>query len=651
MTCFGLFNRNSQSIDQITETGPINLNSPPPDYKMEMLNPISIPRQKLLKLRTLMNDRKLNFYVIPSTDSHGSEYVSKSDKRREFISGFSGSTGTAIHAWLFTDSRYWIQAEEEIDESCWQLMKVGTEGVSDWNYWLGSEDVARTSRIGIDPMLISHTASESLKKSLMKRESTLIYPIDNLIDLVWGSDRPKPPRQPIFLHPIKYAGQSAQEKLANLRKHIGERVAAGYLISSLSELCWLINIRGSDVPYMPFPFGYIYVGSITSGEPSVLFIHPKQVGKEERENLSLLGLEIMDYDHIGSFLSSRTGTVIVDTTLATGLVDKISKYETAENPSLITNWKAIKNEAELEGFRQAYLRDGVAWCRWAAWLEAKMKAGAMINEWTAAIEFDRIRARDPMFISLAYANISATNVNAALPHYEPTEKNSRMIDKETMYLNDSGAHYLDGTTDTTRTVFFGSEPTRDQKLAYTVVLQGHLAVARAVFPGGGDVATMTVTHTTGSQLDVLARQPGWRHGLLYGHGTGHSVGSLSSVHEGPHGIGTSNRAVDIPLRIGHTFTVEPGHYDFDKVIGVRIESFFGVKEHICNSGMKGTQWLSLERFTQVPISKALIDWDLLNQVEREWIESHNEECKLKLMNVLNPECEEDRLAINWLMRQ
>ncbi|KAH9811976.1 Xaa-Pro dipeptidase [Melampsora americana] len=614
---------------------------------------------RLNQLRQLMKKENLEFYVVPSTDSHKSEYLAPSDQRRSFISNFKGSAGTAIigldDAWLFTDSRYWQQAKEELDLRFWNLMKVGTVGVFDWIAWLGSNEVPRMSRIGIDSMLISHTEVVTLEESLHDRKSSLVCSTTNLIDEVWGTDRPSLEQNPIYLHSLQYCGQSSQEKLNELKSYIIEHQAEGYLINSLSEICWMLNIRGSDVPYNPFPFAYFFVSSVPS-QPTILFLHhPDHQHPEVKEYLNELGIKLHDYHQIFEIIKSMEfkNHVMIDSSLPVGLFDLLKIEVTYETPSMITKWKSIKNPTELNGFRNAYVRDALAWCRWSAWLESQILSGKEINEWDAAIKFDQIRSQHPMFISLSYANISATNQNAALPHYEPTDQQNRIIDLHTFYLNDSGAHYLDGTTDTTRTVFFGKTPTEEQKLAYTIVLQGHIAVARAIFPGGGDAAALTLTQTTGSQLDVLAREPGWRHGKLYGHGTGHGVGSCSSVHEGPHGIGTSNRSVDVPLKIGHTFTIEPGHYDFEKKMGVRIESFFGVKE--CDSlkdvKMKGTRWLELERFTQVPIATNCIDWNLMNQVEKDWIENHNEECKNKLKGLFDLEDEEDRMAYEWLMKQ
>ncbi|EGG02699.1 Xaa-Pro dipeptidase [Melampsora larici-populina 98AG31] len=620
-------------------------------------SPPSPSSNHLNELRKLMRNENLQFYVVPSTDSHRSEYLAPCDERRAFISNFTGSAGTAIigldDAWLFTDSRYWQQAEDDLDLNCWNLMKVGTSGVFDWIRWLGSDDVPRMSRIGIDSMLVSHTEVQTLEESLHDRESSLVCSSENLIDQVWGSKRPILSQNPIYLHPLEYCGQTSQDKLEKLKSYIREYKAGGYLINSLSELCWILNIRGSDVPYNPFPFAYLFVSTSIS-KPTILFLHnPKHQHQEVQQYLKELEVQLEDYDKICEFMGSLEiqNHIIIDSTLPIGLYDTIDIKQISETPSIITQWKSIKNLTELNGFRNAYLRDALAWCRWSAWLEHRILSGDEINEWDAAIKFDEIRSRHPMFISLSYANISATNENAALPHYEPTIKQNRIIDLHTFYLNDSGAHYLDGTTDTTRTVFFGKSPTPEQKLAYTIVLQGHLAVARAIFPA------LTLTQTTGSQLDVLAREPGWFvHGKLYGHGTGHGVGSCSSVHEGPHagGLRFYLRALfSSPLKIGHTFTIEPGHYDFEKKIGIRIESFFGVKEcdDLNDVKMKGTKWLELERFTQVPIAKNCIDWDLMNQVEKDWIDSHNEECKDKLKGLFDLENHEDRMAFDWLMKQ
>ncbi|CAH7686177.1 Xaa-Pro dipeptidase [Phakopsora pachyrhizi] len=610
--------------------------------------------ENLRMLRQIMIEHKISYYVIPSTDAHGSEYLAEQDQRLKFFSKFTGSAGTAVigleHAWLFTDSRFWVQANEELDEKNWILKKVGSEGVPEWDSWLTLDKINHPTRIGIDPSLISHTSAETLELNLGHKKSELVYTSSNYVDLVWGPGRPAEPHGQVFVHSTKYSGQSAEEKIEKLRGFILENLHnccdGGYLISCLSELCWLLNIRGSDIPFNPFPFAYLYI----STKSIALFIDPKKLTSSAvKDHLDQLKVKIYGYDHISDYLSELSEPVLIDSSLCVGLAKKISKIKPIQRASPITKWKSLKNSTEIEGFRKAYLRDGLAWCRWAAWLERVMeKEESELDEWKAAIEFDKIRALDPLFVGLSYPNISATNENAALPHYEPIEARSRVIDRETMYLNDSGCHYLCGTTDTTRTMFFGKIPSAEQKLAYTVVLQGHIAVATATFPaiselGSGDIASKAVTTTTGGQLDVLARLPGWRHGLLYGHGTGHGVGCFSSVHEGPHGIGTANRAVDVPLESGHCFTVEPGHYNFEKRIGVRIESFYAIRERKIGTSMHGTKWFDLERITQVPISKNLIDWELLDEFEKDWVNA--------LKDLFDPDNAEDQLAMEWLMKQ
>ncbi|KAG9075188.1 hypothetical protein FS749_013163, partial [Ceratobasidium sp. UAMH 11750] len=594
-----------------------------------------------------MKNEKIDYYIIPSEDAHQSEYVAASDKRREFISGFSGSAGTAIvslnNAYLFTDSRYYIQAEREIDSN-WTLFKVGLPDVKPWNEWLLNRP--RGAAIGIDSRLIAHDTATALTSALKLKGMRMAYPQRNLVDQIW-KDRPSKSAAPVYMHEMRFTGEHASEKLRKLRAWLREypvpaadlkytttapraasparadrktsdrptskplpdlpvpsrtpsrqnsrsdpiapsrtpsrqgtglsrqnssastgakesvvRLIPHYstFVSSLSAIAWLLNLRGGDVPCNPLFHAYLWVGV----DKATLFVDARKLEPEVRTYLKELKVSVKEVSEVWGYLRKRefgSGKVIIPpkTPYAVSLMLTYANYIIA--PSYVDAAKAIKNTTEIEGFKRAYMRDGVAMTKWFAWLEEQLRAGNTITEWEASEMLTQFRKQGEFFMGLAYENISATGANAALPHYTPTKGLSSAIDVHTPYLNDSGGQYRDGTCDTTRTVHFG-HPSDEQCEAFTRVLKGHIAIDSAIFPQG----------TTGKQLDVLARHALWKDGLNYLHGTGHGFGSFLSVHEGPHGFG-----IDVPLEPGHVITNEPGFYK-EGSFGVRIESALVVKK-------------------------------------------------------------------------
>ncbi|KDQ07184.1 hypothetical protein BOTBODRAFT_120412, partial [Botryobasidium botryosum FD-172 SS1] len=576
--------------------------------------------------------------IIPSEDAHLSEYAAPCDRRREFISGFTGSAGVAVvgldTARLFTDSRYWIQAGQELDNN-WTLHRVGEPGVKNYVQWLARRPPG--SKVGIDSRLISREAAVSLTAALKDAGSRLGFPRLNLIDQIWGRDRPPKDRSEIFVHELQFCGQPAEQKLHAIRLWIKSlrrtMPPCATFITNLASIAWVLNIRGHDAPFSPVVQAYLFVSLSTA----ILFIDQAKLKNEETLTyLKGLGVSVRDYQDTWSFLRRAewgTGKVLIDATTpyAVALMLTNSRYMIA--PSFIEEAKAIKNEVEIEGFKRAYLRDGAAYVQFLAWLEeTAVTKGERVTEWIAAVMLTGFREKLQHYWGLAYENISASGANAALPHYRPSRTNSALIDMSTPYLNDSGGNYKDGTCDTTRTIHLGN-PTDEQMEAFTRVLQGHIAIDTAIFPEG----------TTGQQLDVLARRALWKDGLNYGHGTGHGFGQFLNVHEGPQGFGYA-----FPFKPGHVLTNEPGFYK-EGEFGIRIESALVVKRVTTRGKFGGDIWLGFERLTQVPIQTKMVKWDLLSKEERQWVKDHNNQCCARLLPVL--ESLGDKRASRWLRKE
>jgi len=603
---------------------------------------------RLNALRECMKKDNLDYYVIPTEDAHGSEYIAVNDKRREWISGFTGSAGQAIvsktNAYLITDSRYWLQARAQLDQN-WILIQAGAVGGPvDWAEWLS--DRVQDARIGIDARMISHEKATALNPAVQKKNSKLVYPPQNLVDLIWD-EKPSRSREPIFVQPYRFTGKEAGAKLAELRAWIQEQppsvppyskaepkpsqMQVATLISSLPNIAYLLNLRGDDIPFNPVFHAYLFVGL----NETVLFVEPAKVSNEVDEYLRSIGVARMEYNDIWSFLRRKPwgeGKVIIcpETSYAISLM--LTSFRYTLLPSFVETMKSIKNEVELDGLRRAYVRDGVAFVRFLAWLEQKIMDGYEITEYEAAWRLTEYRRMGMNYMGLAYENISASGPNAALPHYVPRKTTARFIDRSTPYLNDSGGQYQDGTCDTTRTVHFG-RPTDAQCEAFTRVLQGHIAIDSAIFPEG----------TSGKQLDVLARKALWQDGLNYMHGTGHGVGSFLTVHEGPQGF-----ASDVPLVPGHVVTNEPGYYNAGQW-GIRIESALIVKRMRTKGSFNGDIWLGFERLTCVPIQTKMVKDVMLSKEERQWLKSHNRRC----LEVLEPFLRDldDKRALKWLRRE
>ena len=621
---------------------------------MSPLSSIAKP-VRLQELRNSMKLAGIDAYLFPSGDAHQSEYIAQCDARRAFISGFTGSAGYAVvtlnDAALWTDGRYFLQASRELDTASWKLMKMGLPGTPEKSEWLQSV-LGQNAKIGFDPRLLSVEDFVDMKQKLtgLKLVAALDKSGSNLVDAVW-KDRPARPANPLIVHDVKYAGQDYLEKLASIRKYMSDYKfdastgsdckVAGLLIPTLDEICWTLNLRGSDIPFNPVFFAYLLV----TPSSSVLFTDKKRVDDSVLKHLKASNTVVEDYNSIWDHLKGLSKQwKASNSKLLADRICSVAVQESLVEPALLQTisspikmLKSIKNPVELEGFRQCHVRDAAALCNFFGWLENELVVNnnTSISEVDAADKVEGFRAEQADFMGLSFDTISSTGPNGAIIHYKPEKDTCAIIDKTKVYLCDSGAQYKDGTTDVTRTYHF-THPTDFEKLAFTRVLQGHIALDALIFPN----------NVSGYQIDSFARQALWRSGLDYMHGTGHGVGSFLNVHEGPQGISFKKPHDEVKLQVNMTVTNEPGYYH-DNHFGIRIENILFVKEAATPHQFAGKKYLGFEHVTFVPIGKKLIDKSLLSQAEIEWIDKYHTECWQKVSQLLK----KDSLGWKWLQKE
>ncbi|KZV99641.1 putative aminopeptidase P, cytoplasmic [Exidia glandulosa HHB12029] len=588
---------------------------------------------RLTKLRELMRapEHNVGAVVVPSEDQHASEYLADCDARRAFISGFDGSAGCAVvthnEALMFTDGRYFLQASKQLDSN-WTLMKVGLKDVPTWQEYL-AKHLAEDTRIGVDPTLLSIADADDLEKTLKDRRSTLVPLSKNLVDEVW-TDRPARPTNPVFALDIRYTGKSSADKLADLRAYLKEKKYSAHVVSALDEIAWLFNLRGSDIAYNPVFFSY----AVVTQDEAILFADIADAGVVPE------GVTLRPYADFWQYLAELKLHVSSDlpvllspkTSLAVSNAVGRDKVKTARAP--VTEAKAIKNPTEIEGFRQSHIRDGAALVRYFAWLDKQLASGTTITESEGADKLEEFRSKLELFKGLSFTTISSTGPNGAIIHYSPDPKDCAVIRQDQVYLCDSGAQFLDGTTDTTRTWHFGT-PSDEERRAFTRVLQGHIAIDTAVFPEG----------TTGYKLDPFARRALWEDGLDFRHGTGHGVGHFLNVHEGPHGIGIRKAYDETALKEGMTVSNEPGYYA-DGRFGIRIEDIVIVQKAATPNNFGNVGYLKFERVTMCPKHRKLIETSLLSPAEKKWVDDYHAEVLAKVGPLLQGQ--EDATALEWL---
>ena len=563
--------------------------------------------ERVDRLRSWMKENGFTAFVFPSSDPHNSEYVADHWKSREWISGFSGSAGTAVvtleHAALWTDSRYFIAAEKELDGTDFQLMKLRVEGTPSVSEWLASElSTYENAVVGLDGNVNSFTEVAAMEQELAtKGNITVRTDVDPMAEL-W-TDRPVIPDNMVSLHPLEYSGESTSSKISRVRKHLLDCGADGLLVTALDEIAWVLNLRGSDVHCNPVFVSYLLI----SPENITLYINNVKLPEEVKAYLVSEHIDVQAYDSVVERLRLYAGkTLLVDMSSTNySLATAVPFEKVRSGVSPIASMKAVKNKVEQDGFRAAMLRDGVAVVKFLAWLKSAVEAGGQ-TEISLDERLTALRAEQPKFKGISFDTIVGYEAHGAIVHYEATPETDIPVQPHGLVLIDSGAQYLDGTTDITRTIALG-ELSEEQCRVYTLVLKGHIQLDRCRFPAGA----------CGSQIDALAHAPMWREGYNYMHGTGHGVGSYLNVHEGPHQIRMEWRPA--PLQAGMTVTNEPGIY-LEGKFGVRIENTLLI---VPAESTAFGDFLKFETLTLAPIDTTPIVLEMLSTEEREWLNNYH----------------------------
>ncbi len=575
-------------------------------------------QQKLQTLRTLMQQQNIDYYFVPSRDAHNSEYVPDAWQRRSWISEFTGSAGEALigldKAYLWTDPRYFLQAEKELDSKSWQLMKQQQGMAPPIDAWLREHAVGK--RVAVDPTLISIQAAQKWIFALNEGQGEVVLLTDNLVDEAW-QDQPVINGHPLSLYPEKYAGETAKEKIAQLRAKLKEKHCDAHVVTVLDAIAWIFNIRGKDIEYNPLVISYAI---ITQAE-AILFVDLTKVNDHDRAYLKAQGINIQPYETFESALQKLSGKVLLDAASDSMWIFKAlqSKVELGESP--ITDMKACKNKAEREGMQVAHHKDGVALVKFMAWLEKNWQGQ---SEMSVSDRLEAFRREDDHCLGLSFTTISGMAEHGAIVHYRVTKQTDKPLSDDSLFLVDSGGQYWEGTTDITRTLHFGT-PTKEQQRHYTLVLKGHLALGHVVFPDG----------TMGVHLDALARQYLWEDALDFGHGTGHGVGCYLCVHEAPQRI--SPGLIPVALKPGMMVSNEPGVY-LEGQYGIRIENVCMIDQaKVAASATGHGPFYQLKDLTLVPYSRKLIDKSLLTDQEIKWVNDYHQRVRETLSQDLSTE--------------
>ncbi|RLN58882.1 hypothetical protein BBJ29_000184 [Phytophthora kernoviae] len=580
-----------------------------------------------------LTGRPLQAFLVDTADAHQSEYVGDAHKRREFLTGFTGSNGTALvtseQALMWTDGRYFLQAEQELSED-WALMKSEELEVPTIEQW-AKKNLPNDSCLAIDPYLTSVFAARNFARALKETEIELValHETENLVDLIW-KDRPATsPSQVQFLSE-EYTGRSVADKLNSLREAVKEKGADAIVLTALDDIAWLFNIRGNDVEFNPVVTSY----AVVTSETATLFLNAANQDEVEK-HLKPSGVICKPYsgmlDEISAFTSANQDKKILVDPLQCNVAVflAIPAANRKEETSVVMEQKAVKSSVEIEGLRQAHLRDGAALVKYFSWLEKEMDAGRedQWDEVQVADKQEQFRQQVKGYVSLSFDTISSIGANGSIIHYSPKRGGCAKMSMSAMYLNDSGAQYLDGTTDVTRTLHFG-EPTAYEKACFTHVLKSHIALASTIFPN----------KIEGVKLDSITRAPLWKAGLDYRHGTGHGVGAFLNVHE--KGVLLSFRLNPNGLKIqdGMVLSNEPGYYE-DGKFGIRIESVMAVKKAPHIKSPLQREFCEFETLTMAPIQQRLIDVSLLTADEIYWLNAYHMEVHDKLQPLLKDDPE------------
>lgn len=576
-------------------------------------------RERIEALRAFMKERGLAAFIVPSTDPHSGEYVPGHWESRKWISGFTGSAGTAVITLyniggLWTDSRYFLQAEEQLKDTGITLFKERMPETPSIPEWLGSV-LPPGSEVGIDGWVNTTEEAIALRTELKSYGLQLTITEDPFAH-IW-EDRPNLPESPAHILPLAYAGISASEKIQAIRRHLNQCNADSILVSALDEIAWTLNLRGNDVHCNPVFISYLLI----TPDEVTLFISPRKLTPEVNAYLSGNGIQTKDYSGIADEITHFTGKSLLvppetNYALSASIPSSVSVIRT---DSPVKYMKAIKNETEIKGFHEAMKRDGVAMVRFLMWLEQAVQSGKE-TETSIDEKLYGFRSGQDLFQGISFDTIAGYQAHGAIVHYEATPESASTLKPEGLLLLDSGAQYTDGTTDITRTIVLGPV-SEAQRTDYTLVLKGFIALSKAEFPEG----------TCGTQLDVLARQFMWKAGINYGHGTGHGVGHFLNVHEGPHQIRMNH--IPAPLLPGMTLTNEPGIYRAGEY-GVRTENTMLIVE---SQTTEFGPFYKFEPLTLCPIDKTPIRTEMLTPDEKQWLNEYHAHIYAQLSPLLNEE--------------
>lgn len=576
---------------------------------------------RLARLRELMKREHLSAFIFPSTDAHQSEYVADHWRGREWISGFNGSAGTAVvtmkSAALWTDSRYFLAAEEQLEGTEYQLMRLKMEGTPTIAEWLGKElqDV-QSPEVGLDGMVNSYNYVKDLSYSLRKLGGITLRTNLDPLEQIW-ENRPSLPANPVEIQPLEYAGETLASKVARIRKALRELHADGMLVSALDDIAWTLNLRGTDVHCNPVFVSYLLIES----DKVSLFVDDNKLSPEVKQYLQDNQVSLYKYNKVEKCLESYSEyNILLDGNETSYYLWKTVKcQEIVAAGSPIPAMKAVKNKAEIEGYRSAMLKDGVAMVKFLKWLKPAVEAGGQ-TEISIDEKLASLRADQKLFRDISFDTIAGYAQHGAIVHYEATPETDVVLKPEGLILIDSGAQYQDGTTDITRTIALGPV-SEEMKHIYTLVLKAHIQLELVKFPDGA----------SGTQLDAVGRECMWREGYNFLHGTGHGVGSYLCVHEGPHQI--RMEWMPTPLRAGMTLTDEPGLYLAGK-FGVRIENTVLISDYMSTEFGK---FLQIEPLTLCPIDTTPIDVDMLLPEEIDWLNAYHHSVYEKLSPFLDEE--------------
>lgn len=576
---------------------------------------------RLARLRELMKREHLSAFIFPSTDAHQSEYVADHWRGREWISGFNGSAGTAVvtmkSAALWTDSRYFLAAEEQLEDTEYQLMRLKMEGTPTIAEWLGKElqDV-QPPEVGLDGMVNSYNYVKDLSYSLRKLGGITLRTNLDPLEQIW-ENRPSLPANPVEIQPLEYAGETLASKVVRIRKSLRELHADGMLVSALDDIAWTLNLRGTDVHCNPVFVSYLLIES----DKVSLFVDDNKLSPEVKQYLQDNQVSLYNYNKVEKCLESYSEyNILLDGDETSYYLWKTVKcQEIVAAASPIPAMKAVKNKAEIEGYRSAMLKDGVAMVKFLKWLKPAVEAGGQ-TEISIDEKLTSLRAEQKLFRDISFDTIAGYAQHGAIVHYEATPETDVVLKPEGLILIDSGAQYQDGTTDITRTIALGAV-SEEMKHIYTLVLKAHIQLELVKFPDGA----------SGTQLDAVGRECMWREGYNFLHGTGHGVGSYLCVHEGPHQI--RMEWMPTPLRAGMTLTDEPGLYLAGK-FGVRIENTVLISDYMSTEFGK---FLQIEPLTLCPIDTTPIDVDMLLPEEIDWLNTYHHSVYEKLSPFLDEE--------------